>query len=93
MYSRKVGAHLHTIDDSAIYTANRNIGKYTIHEASLVNMPLKYRTVDEMTPEMNIIKMMMIDEPEVLDPAITKLPLHFTEKYTTVKSTPFTMKS
>lgn len=63
MYSRKVGAHLHTIDDSAIYTANRNIGKYTIHEASLVNMPLKYRTVDEMTPEMNIIKMMMIDEP------------------------------
>ena len=52
-------------------------------------MPLKYRTVDEMTPEMNIIKMMMIDEPEVLDPAITKLPLHFTEKYTTVKSTPF----
>ena len=57
-------AHLHTIDDSAIYTANRNIGKYTIHEASLVNMPLKYRTVDEMTPEMNIIKMMMIDEPE-----------------------------
>ena len=89
MYSRKVGAHLHTIDDSAIYTANRNIGKYTIHEASLVNMPLKYRTVDEMTPEMNIIKMMMIDEPEVLDPAIAKLPLHFTEKYTTVKSTPF----
>ena len=89
MYSRKFGAHLHTIDDSAIYTANRNIGKYTIHEASLVNMPLKYRTVDEMTPEMNIIKMMMIDEPEVLDPAIAKLPLHFTEKYTTVKSTPF----
>ena len=33
--------------------------------------------------------MMMIDEPEVLDPAIAKLPLHFTEKYTTVKSTPF----
>ncbi len=66
---------MHTIDDSAIYTANRNIGKYTIHEASLVNMPLKYRTVDEMTPEMNIIKMMMIDEPEVLDPAIAKLPI------------------
>ena len=81
MYSRKVGAHLHTIDDSAIYTANRNIGKYTIHEASLVNMPLKYRTVDEMTPEMNIIKMMMIDEPEVLDPAIAKLPLHLPKIY------------
>lgn len=89
MYSRKIGVHLHTIDDSTIYTANRDIGKYTIHEATLVNMPVKYRTVDEMGPELNIIKMMMIDEPEILDPAIEQLPLTLTEKFTTVKSTPF----
>ena len=33
----------------------------------------------------NIIKMMMIDEPEVLDPAIAKLPLHFTENIRLLK--------
>jgi Cof subfamily protein (haloacid dehalogenase superfamily) len=89
LMSRKVGVHLHTIDSEAIYTANRDIGKYTVHEASLVNMPLKYRTVDEMTPDMSIIKMMMIDEPEILDNAIAQLPASFVEKYTTVKSTDF----
>lgn len=87
--SRKVGVHLHTIDDQAIYTANRDIGKYTVHEAYLVDMPLKYRTVEEMTPDMSIIKMMMIDEPAILDNAINQLPEAFVDKYTTVKSTEF----
>lgn len=87
--ARKAGVHLHTIDDRAIYTANRDIGKYTVHEAFLVDMPLKYRAVDEMTPDMSIIKMMMIDEPDVLDRAIAQLPQSFTEKFTTVKSTEF----
>ncbi|MFD2305718.1 sugar-phosphatase [Enterococcus termitis] len=89
LMSRKVGTHLHTIDDKAVYTANRDIGKYTVHEAYLVDMPLKYRAVDEMTPDMSIIKMMMIDEPDVLDKAISQLPESFTSKYTTVKSTEF----
>lgn len=89
LMSRKVGAHLHTIDDRTIYTANRDIGKYTVHEAYLVDMPLRYRAVDEMTPDMSIIKMMMIDEPEILDNAISQLPEEFTSKYTTVKSTDF----
>ncbi|MEI5988637.1 sugar-phosphatase [Enterococcus crotali] len=89
LMARKVGAHLHTIDDTAIYTANRDIGKYTVHEAYLVDMPLKYRAVDEMTPDLSIIKMMMIDEPEILDKAISQLPEEFINKYTTVKSTDF----
>ncbi|MGM9903912.1 HAD superfamily hydrolase [Enterococcus sp. 10A9_DIV0425] len=87
--ARRVGSHLHSIDDQAIYTANRDISAYTIHEASLVKMPLKYRTVDEMTPDMQIVKMMMIDEPEILDAAIDRLPQAFREKYTTVKSAPY----
>ena len=54
--ARRVGSHLHSIDDKAIYTPNRDISAYTIHEASLVKMPLKYRTPEEMTPDMNIVK-------------------------------------
>lgn len=73
----------------AIYTPNRDISAYTIHEASLVKMPLKYRTPEEMTPDMNIVKMMMIDEPEILDAAIARLPQTFRDKYTTVKSAPY----
>lgn len=87
--SRNVGAHLHTIDEKAIYTANRDIGKYTVHEAFLVDMPLKFRTLEEMSPDLNFIKMMMIDEPAILDKAIAQIPESFKEKYTTVKSTEF----
>lgn len=89
LMARKVGSHLHTIDDTTIYTANRDISSFTVHEAFLVNMPLKYRTVEEMTPELKIIKMMMIDEATILDQAIDKIPERFKEKYTTVKSTEF----
>lgn len=36
-----------------------------------------------------IVKMMMIDEPAVLDQAIAKIPQAFYDKYNIVKSTPF----
>ena len=48
LLSRKLGVHMHAITKDGIYTANRNIGKYTIYESSLVNMPVFYRTPEEM---------------------------------------------
>ncbi|MBL1230575.1 sugar-phosphatase [Enterococcus sp. BWB1-3] len=87
--ARKVGSHLHMSDEQNIYTFNRDIGKYTVHEAYLVDMPLKYRSVEEITPDINVIKMMMIDEPKILDHSISQLPSSLKEKYTTVKSTEF----
>ena len=36
-----------------------------------------------------IVKMMFVDEPEVLDAAIAQIPSDFFQKYTIVKSTPF----
>ena len=41
------------------------------------------------TANRNIVKCMFIDEPEILDAAITKLPPELAEKYTLVKSAPF----
>ena len=35
--SRKLGVHMHAITKDGIYTANRNIGKYTVHESTLVS--------------------------------------------------------
>ncbi|AGM99102.1 Cof-type HAD-IIB family hydrolase [Streptococcus iniae] len=86
--SRQLGVHMHAITKEGIYTANRNIGKYTVHEANLVNMPIFYRTPEEMADK-EIVKMMMIDEPAVLDQAIAKIPQAFYDKYNIVKSTPF----
>ena len=71
--SRKLGVHMHAITKDGIYTANRNIGKYTVHESTLVSMPIFYRTPEEMADK-EIVKCMFIDEPEILDAAIEKNP-------------------
>lgn len=87
--SRQLKVHLHTIDRENIYTANHHISPYTMHEVGLTGMHLYYRSIDQMTEELEIVKMMMIDEPEILDEAIAKIPDWFKEKYTTAKSAPF----
>ena len=84
----KLGVHMHAITKDGIYTANRNIGKYTVHESTLVNMPIFYRTPEEMTDK-EIVKCMFIDEPEILDVAIEKIPAEFYERYSINKSAPF----
>lgn len=86
--ARKLGVHMHAITKDGIYTANRNIGKYTVHEAQLVNMPVFYRTPEEMADK-EIVKIMLIDEPDILDAAIAKIPQEFYNTYTLVKSQPF----
>ena len=89
MTARKLGVHLHVETQDTMYTANRDISPYTVYEAFLVNMPLKYRTPEEMTADLNIIKMMMIDEPELIDAIIPQLPTSLTESFNIVKSAPF----
>jgi Cof subfamily protein (haloacid dehalogenase superfamily) len=42
-----------------------------------------------MDPTLEISKMMMIDEPDILDAAIAKLPKSFYAEYTILKSEPF----
>ncbi|PZO95573.1 sugar-phosphatase [Streptococcus halichoeri] len=86
--SRKIGLHMHAITKEGIYTANRNIGHYTVHEATLVGMPIFYRTPEEMVDK-DIVKIMMIDEPEVLDKGISQIPEELYDHYNIVKSTPF----
>ncbi|MDR0921092.1 MAG: sugar-phosphatase [Lactobacillales bacterium] len=87
--ARKLHVHLHTTTNDTIYTSNRDISPYTVHEAFLVNMPLAYRTQEEITEEFEIVKMMMIDEEEILTKVIHSIPDSFKEKFTTVRSAPY----
>jgi len=69
LVARKFNLPMHASTKEGIYTANRNIGKYTIYESTLVSAPIFYRTPEEMVGK-EIIKTMMVDEPEILDAAI-----------------------
>ncbi|AIR70079.1 sugar-phosphatase [Dickeya fangzhongdai] len=87
--SRELGVHFHALDFNYVYTANKDISAYTVHESHLTGMPLKYRAVEEMDPGLRFPKVMMIDEPELLDAAIARIPREDFARYTIMKSAAF----
>lgn len=87
--SRELGVSLQALTQSHLYTANKDISRYTIHEVGLTGMPLRYRAVEEMDPSLIFPKIMMIDEPDRLDAAIALIPAEAWERNTILKSAPF----
>ena len=87
--ARDLGVHFQALDSQRMYTPNQDISYYTVADSHLSRMPLSYRRVEDMDPSMSFIKLMMIDEPEVLDAAIARLPSALTERFAVLKSAPF----
>ncbi len=88
LLARKLQVPMHASSKEGMFTANRNIGKYTLYEARLVDSALFYRTPEEMT-EVSIVKTMMVDEPEYLDTIIPQIPASFMERFNIAKSAAF----
>lgn len=87
--SIELGSHQHFEDLEAIYTPNKDISPYTVHEAQLTGMPLKYREIDEISPNMAISKLMFIDDEEIISRVQKEIPAKYFEKYNIVRSMPF----
>ena len=86
----KLGLHFHASAPDRIYTADRDIGDYTLYEANLVDLGISYRTPAEMK-DVSIIKCMYVDEPSFLDEKIADhTPFaYLDDKITFTKTTPF----
>ncbi|STQ78023.1 Phosphatase YidA [Hafnia alvei] len=91
--SRQVGSHFHALDHHKLYTANRDVSKYTVHESFITGIPLHFCPADEMDKSIHFPKVMMIDHPEVLDAAIARIPPEAYERYTMMKSSPYFPRS
>ncbi len=71
-----------------LITAKSN--KYTELESSINKIDIHIvDPIKDIDDDEDIIKVMFIDPPEILDPAITKLPSWTRERYNTFKSAPF----
>ncbi len=88
--SLKLGLHFHASTPDRIYTANRDIGDYTLYEANLVNLGISYRTPAEMK-KIKIVKCMYVDEQELLDHKIADhTPFaHLDNRIAFTKTAPF----
>ena len=87
--ARELGVHFQAFERDYLYTPNKDISEYTIHEASLTGIALRYRAVEEMDPQTRFPKLMMIDRADLLDSAIRRLPAETRERYTILKSAPY----
>ncbi|GAA5103297.1 sugar-phosphatase [Wohlfahrtiimonas larvae] len=87
--SRELNVFMHVASDQCIYTANREIGRYTAYEAYLSNIPLFYKPLEEMNEEIYYSKCMLSDEPELLASIEKKIPAKFYEDYEVFKSASF----
>lgn len=87
--SQKLNVHSHFVDSKAIYTSNKDISPYTIHEAFLTKMPLFYKEIEEVSPTESISKYMIIDHEEIIDYAMKEIPQWYYERYNIVRSTGF----
>ncbi len=48
--SREVGSHFHALDRTTLYTANRDISYYTVHESFVATIPLVFCEAEENGP-------------------------------------------
>jgi len=68
--ARKLKLHFHAVSLDRLYTANRDIGHYTIYNSRIVKLEVSYRTQEEMR-NIPIIKCMYVDDPDYLNSKIT----------------------
>ncbi len=87
--SESLGVHFHAFDFTDLYTPNRFISPYTIREGYLTGIQVIFCPAEEMDPHIQLPKVMMIDDPALLDAAIKKIPEDAFQKYTLLKSADF----
>ncbi|WP_300386799.1 sugar-phosphatase [Clostridium sp.] len=86
--SDELGVNIHAFCEKRGLITPKN-SKYTEVEAEINNIDINILDINETKDDDVIIKIMMIDEPEILGSAVDKLPKEVYEKYTVVRSTPF----
>lgn len=85
--SKVVGVNIHAFTKDGCVTPKMN--EYTQLEGRINGIEVYEADYSTIKEEDDVVKVMMIDPPEVLDKAIGHIPDAFYETYTVVKSAPF----
>lgn len=86
--AKEYGVHVHAFSmEHGLITPKHN--KYTDHEAEINHLSITLFDFADLADDAVILKVMMIDEPALLDKAIEQLPANVTEGYNVSKSAPF----
>lgn len=86
--SKDLNVNIHAFSAKEGLITPKN-SEYTQHEANINGINITIKDFKEIDDNEEIIKVMMIDPAEILDPAIEKLPKEVYEKYSVFKSAEF----
>ena len=86
--SREFNVNIHAFSEKHGLITPK-MSKYTEVEASLNGIEATIIDFFDIPEDENIIKIMLVDEEEILDAAITRLPREAYDKYNIVKSAPY----
>ncbi|MHA8110646.1 sugar-phosphatase [Lactobacillaceae bacterium Melli_B4] len=87
--SRKFGVNYQVETPDSIYIFNRDVSKYTVYEGFIVRLPLKYRTPEEIKPELTITKSMFVGTPDKITHAKENIPAEVSDNLYVVQTEPF----
>lgn len=87
--SRQLDVNMHLVSDQCLYTANEQIGRYTVWESYLSNIPLVYREVAKMTEDMYYNKCIFSDEIARMAGLEKHIPQSFYDDYEVFRSASF----
>ena len=85
--SKELKVNIHALTESMVIAPKDN--KYTRLEAEMNHISSEIIAVEDVAEDTTIVKVMFIDEPELIEEIIEKIPETVTEKYTIVRSAPF----
>lgn len=86
--SNELGVNIHGFSEERGLITPKN-SKYTEVEAEINNININIDDFSTIENDHSIIKIMMIDEPEVLQKAVDRMPKEVYDKYTVVRSAPY----
>lgn len=87
--SQQLHSPMHYFDLNNVYTPNKAISRYTVYESFTNQVPLHYQPIEEAPMDIQMPKVMYIDDEARLNEIIEAIPESFKEKYTMVKSAPY----
>lgn len=86
--SKKLNVNIHAFSNE-LGLITPKISKYTKLEADINDIKVNVVDFNEIPDDEDIIKVMMIDEEDIIDEAIKNMPEEILKKYTTFKSAPY----
>jgi len=85
--AKQLKVDIHAFSNEGCITPK--MSKYSELEGTINGIPVIIMDFEKTSEEEDIIKIMMVDEPERLEEAIKKLPPEVYQKYTVVRSAPY----